>query len=323
MDKISVIIPVYNAESYIKKCLDSVINQTHTNLEILCVDDGSTDNSGKICDEYAEKDSRIKVFHKENGGDASARNAGLRNFTGKYVGFVDSDDWIEPDMYEVLYNLIKEKNVSVSVCGIFTVTDKETIPRKNINQITDGLLSQRDMLTYIYRLDLYNNFHVVVWNKLYSAKLFRKNNELLFAEKLKSGSDVLFMSSVFLTNNCTGAYTDKHLYHHYIRETSLVRSSSVNVKINGSLTAHKIVIDLFNKNGYNDLTMLVKKEICYYASLIAELAVKNNDGIALERMKAEMKNCFSEYAEVQKEFPKRIERIKKLIGFENGGRLNG
>ena len=94
-EKISVIIPVYNVEKYLKRCLDSVINQTYKNLEIILVDDGSTDNSGKICDEYAKNDKRIIVIHKENGGVSVARNIGLDICTGDYVNFIDSDDWID------------------------------------------------------------------------------------------------------------------------------------------------------------------------------------------------------------------------------------
>ena len=104
MDKISVIVPFYNVEPYIRNCVDSIINQTYKNLEIILADDGSTDNSGKICDEYALKDNRIKVLHLKNGGPGIARNAGLDVATGKYIGYVDSDDYIEPDMYETLYN---------------------------------------------------------------------------------------------------------------------------------------------------------------------------------------------------------------------------
>ena len=102
---ISVIVPVYNVEYYLKQCLDSIVNQTYRNLEIILVDDGSTDSSGDICDEYAQIDARIKVIHKENGGLSSARNAGLDVCTsgGELIAFVDSDDWLELDMFEVLY----------------------------------------------------------------------------------------------------------------------------------------------------------------------------------------------------------------------------
>ena len=105
-DLISVIIPVYNVELYLRRCIDSVIKQTYKNLEIILVDDGSTDKSGEICDEYASLDNRISVIHKENGGLSSARNAGLKNAHGEYFGFVDSDDAIVEDMYEYLYDIL-------------------------------------------------------------------------------------------------------------------------------------------------------------------------------------------------------------------------
>ena len=104
---ISIIVPIYNVEKYIHKCIESIINQTYKNLEIILVDDGSPDNCGNICEEYAKNDSRIKVIHKENNGLSSARNAGLEICKGDYIGFVDSDDYIELNMYEVLINALK------------------------------------------------------------------------------------------------------------------------------------------------------------------------------------------------------------------------
>ena len=100
--KISVIVPVYNTEAYLKECVDSIVNQTYQNLEILLVDDGSTDNSGAMAEKFALEDKRVRVFHKENGGSSSARNLGIKEATGEYIGFIDSDDYIEPDMYELL-----------------------------------------------------------------------------------------------------------------------------------------------------------------------------------------------------------------------------
>ncbi len=102
--KVSVIVPIYNAEKYLNKCLESIIGQTYKNLEIILVDDGSSDNSPTICDAWAQIDSRIRVIHKKNGGVSSARNAGIDLAQGDYIGFVDADDWIEPNMYEVLIN---------------------------------------------------------------------------------------------------------------------------------------------------------------------------------------------------------------------------
>ena len=115
---VSVIVPVYKVEKYLSKCLDSIVNQTYKNLEIILVDDGSPDNSGKICDEYAQKDSRIKVIHKENGGLSSARNAGLDIATGEYIAFADSDDSVHLDFVEKLYRAIKEENADIACCSV-------------------------------------------------------------------------------------------------------------------------------------------------------------------------------------------------------------
>ncbi len=114
---ISVIVPVYKAEPFFKQCIDSIRQQTYQNLEIILINDGSPDNCGSMCDAFAAEDSRIRVIHKENGGQASARNAGLDIATGEYIGFVDSDDWIEPDMYTHLYELLTGHEAQISACG--------------------------------------------------------------------------------------------------------------------------------------------------------------------------------------------------------------
>ena len=127
---ISVIVPVYNVEEYLPKCIESIINQTYKNLEIILVDDGSTDNSGRICDEYAKKDDRIIVFHKENGGLSDARNCGIDAATGDWVQFVDSDDYIHQTMVEKMYSSCKRNQTKLAVCGRVDVnaeTGEETI----------------------------------------------------------------------------------------------------------------------------------------------------------------------------------------------------
>lgn len=123
---ISIIVPVYNVEKYLKKCVDSIVNQTYKNLEIILVDDGATDNSGKICDELVELDNRIKVYHKKNGGLSDARNYGVERATGDYIGFVDSDDYIDVEMYEKLYEAIKKENVDVAECNLKIVYPEKT-----------------------------------------------------------------------------------------------------------------------------------------------------------------------------------------------------
>ena len=114
---VSVIIPAYNIEDYIGRCLDSIISQTYKNLEIIVVDDGSRDYTGEILDNYAKKDRRIKVIHKENGGVSSARNKGIEAAEGDYIGFIDGDDLIEPEMYKTLVDLLEEENADIAHCG--------------------------------------------------------------------------------------------------------------------------------------------------------------------------------------------------------------
>ena len=119
--KISVIVAIYNVEQYLHKCIDSILAQTYENLEIILVDDGSPDKSGAICDEYAQKDSRVKVIHKQNGGQSTARNAALDIATGEYIGFVDGDDWIEPEMYQTMYSTMVNEGADIVQCGWYIV----------------------------------------------------------------------------------------------------------------------------------------------------------------------------------------------------------
>ena len=148
MPKVSVIVPVYNTEQYLKECVDSLLKQTLTDLEIILIDDGSPDNSAYICDEYAKLDSRVKVIHKENGGLSSARNAALDICKGEYIGFVDSDDFVEPTMFEELYNSAINYSSDISICALSTFSNNGVIPKPlpfdmevyNDSEITDCFL---------------------------------------------------------------------------------------------------------------------------------------------------------------------------------------
>ena len=162
MDKISVIVPIYNVEPYIRQSLDSIINQTYKNLEIILVDDGSLDNCGKICDEYALKDNRIKVLHIKNGGPAVARNAGLDIATGEFIGFIDPDDFFEPDMYETLYNAITKTNAGLVVCNWYIGTDGNW--EKNTKFPDKEILTSNEAFEAFFSC-------MYVWNKLYRKEV--------------------------------------------------------------------------------------------------------------------------------------------------------
>ena len=161
---ISVIVPVYNVEPYLEKCLDSIIGQTYKDLDILVIDDGSTDHSDEICDKYAEKDKRIKVFHTENRGLSAARNLGLENAKGEYIGLVDSDDWIEQDMFEALLSKIEETAADVAECGSFVDYPEKSIKRTAIQQVVQSEESIEALL--------HGRISTQVWNKLYNRSCF-------------------------------------------------------------------------------------------------------------------------------------------------------
>lgn len=158
---ISVIVPVYRVEPYVRQCVDSILSQTYEDFEVLLIDDGSPDRCGEICEEYKEKDDRVRVFHTENRGLSAARNLGLKEAKGNYIGFVDSDDWIEPDMYEVLLERLEETDADISACSICSNASKSGL----VNQ---AVFKDQDILIALIDQRISN----CVWNKLYRKTLF-------------------------------------------------------------------------------------------------------------------------------------------------------
>ena len=167
---ISVIVPVYNVENYIRECLDSILAQTFIDFELILVNDGSTDHSGRICEEYKEKDSRIKVFHKENGGLSSARNKGIEEAKGEFICFVDSDDTIRGDYLEILYNTISADGSDLAICDI----DAPRLSGAELCQKHHVKISSEEARKWLYD-DRTREYvlMVVAWNKMYSAKIFK------------------------------------------------------------------------------------------------------------------------------------------------------
>ena len=164
---ISVIVPIYNVEKYLDRCVDSIINQTYKNLEIILVDDDSPDNCPQMCDDYAKKDSRIKIVHKENGGLSDARNAGMKVATGEYVSFIDSDDYISLDFYETLLETIVDNDSDIVECGVVKFYEDN-----NFDEYSDDLkVTNYDTLYALDGLINENPFKQHVWNKLYKSNI--------------------------------------------------------------------------------------------------------------------------------------------------------
>ncbi|MBC2456336.1 glycosyltransferase family 2 protein [Clostridium beijerinckii] len=215
-DLISVIVPVYNVEKYLPQCIDSILNQTEKNLEIILVDDGSLDNSGKICDEFSKRDDRIIVIHKKNNGLSSARNAGLEIARGNYIGFVDSDDWLDKTMYEVLLKLLKENNSDISCCDFFkTANSNDSIPHID-NEIINSYNNIESLNNF------YNGLYtqtVVAWNKLYKRELFK---DISYPVGKIHEDEGTTYKLYYKANKIT--YTNRPLYYYRITPNSITTS---------------------------------------------------------------------------------------------------
>lgn len=214
---VSIIVPVYNVEEYLARCVDSLVEQTYTQLEILLVDDGSKDNSGKICDEYARKDPRIRVIHKENGGLSSARNAGLDAARGEFVGFVDSDDWVEKDTYGFLLQQCLENGTQLACAGRYDVdggTGERTV---GLCPVKTETVTAEQMLGKIF---VWDNCDSSACDKLFHRSLFK---DLRFPLN-KTSEDVAVMYRVVLAASKV-TLCDRPVYNYYHRPNSITTSA--------------------------------------------------------------------------------------------------
>jgi glycosyltransferase involved in cell wall biosynthesis len=244
---LSVIIPVYNVEPYLERCLESVVRQTYRNLDIILVDDGSTDAGGSICDEYQKKDRRIQVVHQGNRGLSEARNTGLALAKGDLLAFVDSDDWLELDMYAVLVNNLSVTNADIAICG-FNLVTADSI---NAHNWPTAVLSPLKTLTLL----LQDGFFTVLWNKIYKIHLF---NDHIFP-KGKICEDVYIMYKLFLDSHKISIINDCKYFYYYYRSNSLINSKVPKLFIDGfeaSYLRHKdlknnpsITPDILNLSG--------------------------------------------------------------------------
>lgn len=220
---ISVIVPVYKVEKYIERCLNSIVNQTYRNLEIILIDDGSPDNCPQICDKWAVKDSRIKVIHQNNTGLSGARNAALRIASGYYITFVDSDDWIELDMYEFLLNLAVQNDADIAHCSFFKSDGLTNHEGLGIGQ--EFLGNNFDSMKECLSLE---KFILSVWNKLYKKTIL----DGVFFEDGRYFEDTLFNFHAFRNSKLT-VYNGIPKYYYFSRMDSIVKSkfSSKNLDV--------------------------------------------------------------------------------------------
>ena len=242
---ISVIVPVYNVELYIDRCLNSIINQTFKDIEIILVDDGSTDSSGKICDHYKDIDERVIVIHKENGGLSSAKNIGLDIATGDWIAFVDSDDYIDYKMYEVLYKNAEKNNCDISVC-YFEYINQKGISLYNANKKLgiNGIYDENEFLSFLYKNSETNLICICVWNKLYKKEIFR---ELRFKEIIHEDEEIL--NRIYLNKHFI--YVTELPLYKYVQNSNSIVNKPITQKNFVSLDILDDRINIFRKKKMN------------------------------------------------------------------------
>lgn len=252
---ISVIVPVYKVEKYLEKCVNSICSQSYSDLEIILVDDGSPDNCGKICDEMALNDQRIRVIHQKNQGLAAARNAGLAIAQGKYVAFVDSDDTIENGAYLMLHNMIEHYDTDIAICECRKVKENELLKQVEYSNYNDKLLDNNKLWDLVF--GQLNNSSC---NKLYKRSLL---NDLQFPEKVVHGEDLLFNIEYLVKCN-TGVYNEAPVYNYLSRNNSITRSS-FNESVFFEIVAKDKAKDLVKK--YMPVQMSKAELFCFRARM--------------------------------------------------------
>lgn len=248
---ISIIVPVYNTEQYLPKCIESIQKQTLSDLEIIIVDDGSTDGSLTVCQNFAFSDNRIRVFHKENGGQSSARNLALNYISAPYIGFVDSDDYIDAQMYEQLYKAIQEFDADIATCGVLDIYEKRTRIRtkKDTRYVLESV--QACEMALNQRLD-----STILPNKLFKSELF---DNLRFPEGKIMEDDFIF-TRLILSGNRVAIITKP--YYYYIHRPNSTTTASFRMRDLDPIDAYEQNYD-FIKNQYPELKSVMESRKCW------------------------------------------------------------
>ncbi len=270
---ISVIVPIYKVENYIHKCIDSILSQTYSNLEIILVDDGSPDNCPQICDDYAIKDGRIKVVHKSNGGLSDARNAGMQVASGDYISFIDSDDYIASNMYELLLNRITEDDSDISICGVEMIWEEEKAPTK---LTIDGsyLLDNKDAM---YALLRETKIKQPVWNRLYK----RKTVDGTFFAKGKYHEDVFWSYQAIAKAEKVSVIGTPCYF--YLQRKGSIMGENFSVKRLDSLEGYKERLQFLEKN-YPEFVEQERTSRYFFCMYLMQFAIRTKCNEAYDKI---------------------------------------
>lgn len=285
---VSVIVPAYNAGKYLGFCLDTVIAQTHKNLEIIVVDDGSTDNTGKICDEYANKDSRIRVIHQENHGVAFTRNVGLDNATGEYIAFIDSDDYVKSNYIEVLLETCTENCSNITICKSIDTYKRELfdLPVSYNARTYESmfLLQNISYLDVCYEVVISMIFHKSVFDNLRFPVGLIYEDSYIYYDLIKNAGKITFIDTV--------------LYYYYLSFNSIMRSD-FSVKKYDILTSYEKKLEVLKRNNCKQSYQIVSRDYLYTVSrMIGQ--TKYCDKFTSEFKKQKIKELRKKYRELKR-----------------------
>lgn len=277
--KVSIIIPVYGVEQYISKCLDSLVNQTLEDIEIVVVNDGSPDNSQKIIDKYVKRyPDKVKSYIKENGGQGSARNYGIKYATGEYIGYVDSDDYVEKDMYERLYNKAKEDDLDIVICGSYNVVEETDEKTTDLDRI---IFDNKKLNAFFGRM--------AVWNKIYKKSL---------VSNMKFRSKVWYEDLDFTVNVLSKAkkidYVNEPFYDYLIREGSTMNNS----KIERNREILLAFDEIKNNKKYSDIIEFLAVDHIYISAVVRVINAAGDKKLKKDTIKeliAYVKDNFPNY----------------------------
>lgn len=286
MPKVSIIVPIYNVGQYLTKCIESLINQTLEDIEIILVDDGATDNSTEICDEYALRDNRIKVIHKQNGGLSDARNTGIDVAKGEYLAFLDSDDWIEPNFYEYLYNVIQREQADIVQCDYIEAYNEDIVIQFN-ECIKENMYTGVEALTLLYGPEYIRT--VIACSKIYKKELFVG----IRFPKGKIHEDE-FTTYKLLHKASKVVDSNVKMYYYRQREGSIM-AQGFNEKRLHVVEAWKERINYFNQYTLEELAQRTESNLCRMLKALyaqAKQSNSNNKKKILKSLKKDMQKYY-------------------------------
>lgn len=286
-DLISIIVPIYNVEKYLSKCIDSIINQTYQNIEIILVDDGSPDNCSQICDDYAERDKRIVVVHKKNGGLSDARNYGLDVCKGEYITFIDSDDYVESNYIEVLYRLLKDTNSDISIVGTNSVYEDKAVNFEccDYSNIKKVIYEKEAVIIGTLNVNISQN----AWGKLYKRYLF---DEIRFPVGFLYEDLAIVFNILDITTRVV--VSDARLYNYLVRNNSIMHS-----KFSMKQYCEVEIIDNsmdFMMENYPNLELLIRARRVYSYLIVLERILLSEDRDLYVEQIDELDNKIHQYS---------------------------